>query len=218
MTAKGYRPASNHDDHHLRQPSMIGRPAVRAVGRARIGRAGCVATETVQLSDGAIFDLRVTPVGKQIGNETVNGDPDLNLTACAGKVVRLLPGQHREHPGVHCRDHRDSNSAASSRYEHDQFVRSVMLAPFERVVIDVQLTELGQLEHHTPGQGVPAWPGSPSPQNMSQKDESPFRRNASRAGFPSGPARTVTVVRVERRALGFQALLPSRGRGVVDGW
>jgi hypothetical protein len=94
---------------------MIRRPAVRAVGRARIGWAGCVATETVQLSDGAICDLRVTPVGKQIGNESVNGDPDLNLTVCDGKVVRLLPGQHREHPGVQCRDHRGSNQTRRRR-------------------------------------------------------------------------------------------------------
>ena len=40
----------------------------------------------------------------------------------------------------------------SGRYEHEQFVESVVLAPSERGVVDVQFTEPGTvtLEHHTP--------------------------------------------------------------------
>ena len=45
----------------------------------------------------------------------------------------------------------------SGRYEHEQFVQSVVLAPSERVVVDVQFTEPGTLtlEHHTPDRVYP---------------------------------------------------------------
>ena len=45
----------------------------------------------------------------------------------------------------------------SGRYEHEEFVDAVMLAPSERVVVDVQFAEPGMvtLEHHTPDRVYP---------------------------------------------------------------
>jgi FtsP/CotA-like multicopper oxidase with cupredoxin domain len=85
----------------------------------------------------------------------VAGEPDLKLTARSGEVVRLfltdtantrvfkvkLPGARMKLAGTD-----------SGRCEHEQFVDEVVLAPSERVVLDVLVDEPGELalEHHTP--------------------------------------------------------------------
>ncbi len=85
----------------------------------------------------------------------VGGETDLSLQAQAGEVVRFyltntantrvfnvaLPGARIKLVG-----------GDSGRYEREQFVDSVVLAPSERVVIDVLFERPGQLtlEHRTP--------------------------------------------------------------------
>jgi FtsP/CotA-like multicopper oxidase with cupredoxin domain len=85
----------------------------------------------------------------------VAGDPDLQLTARAGEVVRLwltntantrvfnvaVPGARMKLVG-----------GDSGRVEHQEFVDSVVLAPSERAVVDVLVEQPGelQLEHRTP--------------------------------------------------------------------
>jgi FtsP/CotA-like multicopper oxidase with cupredoxin domain len=85
----------------------------------------------------------------------VAGEPDLELTAKRGEVVRLyltntantrvfnvtLPGARMKLVG-----------ADSGRYEHEEFVEEALLAPSERVVVDVLFDEPGELtlEHRTP--------------------------------------------------------------------
>ena len=85
----------------------------------------------------------------------VSGDPDLELTAQPGEVVRFyltntantrvfnvtLPGAQMKLVG-----------ADSGHYEREEFVEEVLLAPSERVVIDVLFGEPGELtlEHRTP--------------------------------------------------------------------
>jgi FtsP/CotA-like multicopper oxidase with cupredoxin domain len=85
----------------------------------------------------------------------VSGEPDLSLTAKQGKVVRLyltntantrvfnvtLPGVPMKLVG-----------ADSGHYEHEEFVEEVLLAPSERVVVDVTFPKAGEftLEHKTP--------------------------------------------------------------------
>jgi FtsP/CotA-like multicopper oxidase with cupredoxin domain len=85
----------------------------------------------------------------------VNGQPDLALSAQLGEVVRLyltntantrvfkvaLPGARMKLVG-----------GDSGHVEHEQFVEDVILAPSERVVIDVLFEEAGELtlEHRTP--------------------------------------------------------------------
>jgi FtsP/CotA-like multicopper oxidase with cupredoxin domain len=85
----------------------------------------------------------------------VNGETDLALRARLGEVVRLyltdtansrvfkvaLPGARMKIVG-----------GDSGRYEHEEFVDNVILAPSERVVVDVLFGEAGQLtlEHRTP--------------------------------------------------------------------
>jgi FtsP/CotA-like multicopper oxidase with cupredoxin domain len=85
----------------------------------------------------------------------VNGQPDLALSARLGEVVRLyltntantrvfkvaLPGARMKLVG-----------GDSGHVEHEQFVEEVILAPSERVVVDVLFEEAGELtlEHRTP--------------------------------------------------------------------
>jgi FtsP/CotA-like multicopper oxidase with cupredoxin domain len=85
----------------------------------------------------------------------VSGEPDLVLTAKQGEVVRLyltntantrvfnvtLPGARLKLVG-----------ADSGHYEHEELVEEVLLAPSERVVVDVLFDEPGEvaLEHKTP--------------------------------------------------------------------
>ena len=85
----------------------------------------------------------------------VAGDPDLRLSFPAGEVVRLwltntantrvfnvtLPGARIKLVG-----------GDSGRVEHEEFVEHVVLAPSERVVVDVLVESPGELalEHHTP--------------------------------------------------------------------
>ena len=47
----------------------------------------------------------------------------------------------------------------SGRYEHEQFVESVVLAPSERVIVDVLFDQPGQLTlgHQTPERRLPPW-------------------------------------------------------------
>ena len=85
----------------------------------------------------------------------VAGEPDLELTAKQGEVVRLyltntantrvfnvaLPGARMKLVG-----------ADSGHYEHEEVVEEVLLAPSERVVVDVLFDAPGELtlEHRTP--------------------------------------------------------------------
>jgi FtsP/CotA-like multicopper oxidase with cupredoxin domain len=90
----------------------------------------------------------------------VNGQTDLSLDAKLGEVVRLyltntantrvfkvaLPGGRVKLVG-----------GDSGHVEHEQFVDDVVLAPSERVVIDVLFDRAGEmaLEHHTPDRVYP---------------------------------------------------------------
>jgi FtsP/CotA-like multicopper oxidase with cupredoxin domain len=84
-----------------------------------------------------------------------SGEPDLNLTARVGEVVRLwltntantrvfnltVPGARMKQVG-----------GDSGRVEREELVESVVLAPSERAVVDVLVDQPGELhlEHHTP--------------------------------------------------------------------
>jgi FtsP/CotA-like multicopper oxidase with cupredoxin domain len=90
----------------------------------------------------------------------VNGEPDLSLTAQLGEVVRfyltntantrvfklVLPGARMKLVG-----------GDSGHVEHEEFVEHVILAPSERVVVDLLFDRAGDvaLEHHTPDRVYP---------------------------------------------------------------
>ena len=85
----------------------------------------------------------------------ISGEPDLGLEAKRDEVVRFyftntantrvfnvaLPGARMKLVG-----------ADSGHYEQDEFVEEVLLAPSERVIVDVLFAEPGELtlEHRTP--------------------------------------------------------------------
>jgi FtsP/CotA-like multicopper oxidase with cupredoxin domain len=117
------------------------------------------------LDDVLIEDGRIAPFSPdettyaamgRFGNVLlVGGEPELALTAQAGEVVRFyftntantrvfkvaLPGARMKLVG-----------GDSGRVEHEQFVEDVVLAPSERIVVDVLFDAPGELtlEHRTP--------------------------------------------------------------------
>jgi FtsP/CotA-like multicopper oxidase with cupredoxin domain len=116
------------------------------------------------LDDVLIEEGRIAPFGDEtthvamgrFGNVMlVSGAPDLRLDARRGEVVRLyftntantrvfnvaLPGAQMKLVG-----------ADAGHYEHEELVEEILLAPSERVVVDVLFPDAGelQLEHRTP--------------------------------------------------------------------
>jgi FtsP/CotA-like multicopper oxidase with cupredoxin domain len=116
--------------------------------------------DDILIEDGKVASFSPTETSYaamgRFGNQLlVAGDPDLRLSFRAGEVVRLwltntantrvfnvtLPGARMKLIG-----------GDSGRVEHEEFVNHVVLAPSERVVVDVLVESPGELslEHHTP--------------------------------------------------------------------
>jgi FtsP/CotA-like multicopper oxidase with cupredoxin domain len=121
--------------------------------------------EILTLDDVLIEDGQIAPFSRtettyaamgRFGNVLlVAGEADLRLSAKCGEVVRFsltntantrvfkvkLPGARMKLVG-----------GDSGRVEHEQFVEDVVVAPSERVIVDVLFEEPGELalEHHTP--------------------------------------------------------------------
>jgi FtsP/CotA-like multicopper oxidase with cupredoxin domain len=122
------------------------------------------------LDDVLIEDGRIAPFGRAESNYTamgrfgnvllVNGEQELALSARTGEVLRLyltntantrvfnvaLPGARLKRVG-----------GDSGHYEREEFVEAVLLAPSERVVVDVLFDEPGRLVllHRTPDRDYP---------------------------------------------------------------
>jgi FtsP/CotA-like multicopper oxidase with cupredoxin domain len=116
--------------------------------------------DDIQIEDGkvAVFSRDETShvaMGRFGNVMLVSGETDLSLEARRGEVVRFyltntantrvfnvsLPGARMKLVG-----------GDSGHYEHEEFVDEVLLAPSERVVVDVLFREPGEvtLEHRTP--------------------------------------------------------------------
>ena len=122
------------------------------------------------LDDILLEDGKVAPFGRsettyvamgRFGNVLlVNGEPELRLAACRGEVVRFyltdtantrvfnvaLPGARMKRVG-----------GDSGHYEREELVEGVIVAPSERVVVDVLFDAAGErtLEHRTPDRTYP---------------------------------------------------------------
>ena len=117
--------------------------------------------DDVLIEEGQIAPFRTTEATYvamgRFGNVLlIAGEPDLALNALTGEVVRLyltntantrvfnvkLPGARMKLVG-----------GDSGRVEHEELVEEIVLAPSERVVVDVLFERPGELalEHHTPG-------------------------------------------------------------------
>src|SRR4051812_3225974 len=120
----------------------------------------CLTLDDVLLEDGQIapFSRRETnysAMGRFGDTLLIAGEPELQLTATRGEVVRVyltntantrvfkvaLPGARMKLVG-----------GDSGRVEHERFVEHVVLAPSERAVVDVLFEQPGDLvlEHLTP--------------------------------------------------------------------
>lgn len=124
-----------------------------------VNREVALTLDDLRLEDGkvAAFSRSQTTYAAmgRFGNVMlVDGEPELSLTARQGEVVRFyltdtanrrtfnvgLPGARMKLVG-----------GDSGRYEREQFVEGVLLAPSERAVVDVLFEEPAQLtlEHRT---------------------------------------------------------------------
>jgi FtsP/CotA-like multicopper oxidase with cupredoxin domain len=126
----------------------------------------------------------------------VAGEPELALSGRWGEVVRLyltntantrvfrvqLPGARMKLVG-----------GDSGRYEHDEFVESVTLAPSERMVVDVLLHEPGRLtlEHLTPDTTYPLASTTISRASPTSAWRSSPRWTWARSRATSTPARCI---------------------------
>src|SRR3954466_3895738 len=120
----------------------------------------CVTLDDVLLEDGQIapfsrLETNYSAMGRFGDTLLIAGEPELELTAKQGEVVRVyltntantrvfkvaLPGARMKLVG-----------GDSGRVEHEQFVEDVVLAPSERAVVDVLFDRPGELllEHRTP--------------------------------------------------------------------
>src|SRR5438876_4515457 len=114
--------------------------------------------DDILIEDGQIAAFRETETTHvamgRFGNVMlVAGEPDLELEAKRDEVVRFyftntantrvfnvtLPGVQMKLVG-----------ADAGHYEHEELVEEVLLAPSERVVVDVHFADAGELEHRTP--------------------------------------------------------------------
>ena len=140
-------------------------PPTRTTGRRPTARSCSRSTtscwRTARSRRSAAPRRRYSAMGRFGDVLLVSGEPDLSLTAQLGEVVRFyltntantrvfkveLPGARMKLVG-----------GDSGHVEHEQFVDDVMLAPSERVVVDVLFDQAGELtlEHHTPGAGLSA--------------------------------------------------------------
>jgi FtsP/CotA-like multicopper oxidase with cupredoxin domain len=121
--------------------------------------------DDVLIEDGRIAPFSTTETNYvamgRFGNVLLlNGEPDSSLDARQGEVVRLyltntantrvfnigIPGARMKRVG-----------GDSGRYEREEFVDGLILAPSERVVVDVCFDETGKLtlEHRTPDRTYP---------------------------------------------------------------
>jgi FtsP/CotA-like multicopper oxidase with cupredoxin domain len=120
----------------------------------------CLTLDDVLLEDGQIapfsrLETNYSAMGRFGDTLLIAGEPELQLTAKRGEVVRVyltntantrvfkvaLPGARMKLVG-----------GDSGRVEHEQFVEDVVLAPSERAVVDVLFEQPGELvlEHRTP--------------------------------------------------------------------
>jgi FtsP/CotA-like multicopper oxidase with cupredoxin domain len=127
---------------------------------APVNREIALTLDDVLIEDGKVApfsrtETTYTAMGRFGNVLLVSGEPDLSLTAQRGEVMRLyltntantrvfkvaLPGARMKLVG-----------GDSGRSEHEQFVEDVVLAPSERVVVDVLFDAPGALtlEHRTP--------------------------------------------------------------------
>jgi FtsP/CotA-like multicopper oxidase with cupredoxin domain len=131
----------------------------------RVNRELALTLDDVLIEDGSIEPFShshptYTAMGRFGNVLLVNGEPAMSLRARHGEVVRFyltntantrvfnvgLPGARMKRVG-----------GDSGRYEQEAFVDSVVLAPSERVVVDVLFDQPGQvtLEHRTPHRTYP---------------------------------------------------------------
>jgi FtsP/CotA-like multicopper oxidase with cupredoxin domain len=119
----------------------------------------------VTLDDVLLEDGRVAPFSRSESNYTamgrfgtaflVNGEPRLSLTAQRGEVIRFYltdTANTRVFNVVAHGARMKLVGGDSGRYEREEFVENIVIAPSERVVVDVLFDTSGNatLEHRTP--------------------------------------------------------------------
>jgi FtsP/CotA-like multicopper oxidase with cupredoxin domain len=130
-----------------------------------VNRELTITLDDILLEDGSVapFNRRhptYTAMGRFGNTLLVNGDPELSLQARHGEVVRfyMTNTANTRVFNVAIRGARMKRVGGDSgRYEREEFVDSVVIAPSERAVVDVLFDQCGPvaLEHRTPQRTYP---------------------------------------------------------------
>ena len=130
-----------------------------------VNRELTITLDDILIEDGSIapFNRRhptYTAMGRFGNTVLVNGDPELSLQARHGEVVRfyMTNTANTRVFNVAIRGARMKRVGGDSgRYEREEFVDSVVIAPSERAVVDVLFEQRGPvaLEHRTPQRTYP---------------------------------------------------------------
>lgn len=174
----------------------------------------------ITLDDVLIEDGRVAPFNRSATNYVamgrfgnvllVNGEESLSFSALKGEVVRFYLTNTANtrvfnvaFPGVRMK----VVGGDSGRVEREEIVESIVLAPSERVVVDVLFDEAGArtFEHRTPNRTYPLGTISVSSEEASPDFASTFEelrtnddmvaaRSLSRSYLEAAPDRTISFV------------------------
>ena len=130
-----------------------------------VNRELTVTLDDILIEDGSVapFNRRhptYTAMGRFGNTLLINGEPGLSLQARHGEVVRfyLTNTANTRVFNVAIRGARMKRIGGDSgRYEREEFVESVVIAPSERTVVDVLFEQRGpaMLEHRTPKRTYP---------------------------------------------------------------
>jgi FtsP/CotA-like multicopper oxidase with cupredoxin domain len=130
-----------------------------------VNREHTITLDDILIENGSVapFNRRhptYTAMGRFGNTLLVNGDPELSLQARHGEVVRfyMTNTANTRVFNVAIRGARMKRVGGDSgRYEREEFVDSVVIAPSERAVVDVLFDQCGPvaLEHRTPQRTYP---------------------------------------------------------------
>jgi FtsP/CotA-like multicopper oxidase with cupredoxin domain len=130
-----------------------------------VNRALALALDDILLENGRVAPFSRTEtthaaMGRFGDVMLVGGETDLSLSARLGEVVRFYltnTANTRVFRVVLPEAQMKLVGGDSGRVEHEQFFDEVILAPSERVVVDLLFDRVGELtlEHHTPGRVYP---------------------------------------------------------------
>lgn len=172
-----------------------------------VNRELTITLDDILIEDGSVapFSRRhptYTAMGRFGNTLLVNGEPELSLQARHGEVVRfyMTNTANTRVFNVAIRGARMKRVGGDSgRYEREEFVDSVVIAPSERAVVDVLFEQCGPvaLEHRTPQRTYPLAMIAVNEERAEPSFALQYRELRSNADFGTDRSRIASYVAAE---------------------